>query len=249
MNSSNRRLVRHYVDQPLAGGTITLAGRSANYLGNTLRMGAGDQVVLFNGKGTERYATVTTQSRGQIDLTLGEDRPHQATSPLAIRLVQGLAKGEAMDAAIQKATELGVAQIAPVTTQYSVVKLPAQRAQRRLAHWQNVSWSACEQSGRHYPPEIDQLRPLDECLGSLDAGDSRLVLDPAAQQSLAAQQLDGITAITLLIGPEGGLSAQDMDTALAHGFTPCALGPRTLRTETAAMAACAILQNRWGDLK
>jgi len=248
MNPNSRRKVRHFVSHPLEGGSVTLAGRSANYLANTLRLGAGAQVVLFNGIGTERYATVTALSRGQIDLALGEARSHQPVSPLVIRLVQGLAKGEAMDTAIQKATELGVARISPVTTQFSVVKLPTQRAMRRLAHWQNISWSACEQCGRHYPPQIDSVRTLAECLAELEPGDTRLMLDPTAEQGLTAFAVDHPTAVTLLIGPEGGLSAQDADTARASGFKACSMGPRILRTETAAMAACAILQNRSGDL-
>jgi 16S rRNA (uracil1498-N3)-methyltransferase len=249
MNPNSRRLIRHFVTQPLAGATVTLDGRSANYLGNTLRLGTGAQVVLFNGTGTERFATVTAITRGKIGLQLGEARPHQPVSPLNIRLVQGLAKGEAMDAAIQKATELGVAHISPVTTQFSVVKLPTQRAQRRLAHWQNIAWSACEQCGRHYPPQIEAVKTLAECLADLEPGDTRLVLDPTAEQTLAELVLDPMTRVTLLIGPEGGLSCADTHTAQANGFNACSMGPRILRTETAAMAACAILQNRVGDLR
>ena len=253
MKSKNRRQFRHFVDQPLAGESLTLEDRSANYLTNTLRLGMGAAITLFDGKGTERRATITALGRGRVQLTLGEDLPCQPDSPLSIRLIQGLAKGEAMDAAIQKATELGVTRIAPVTTQYSVVKLPPERAERRLAHWENVCKSACEQCGRHYPPVVDGIKTLAECLADLDAegepSHARLMLDPTARIKLPALDLQGTSNVSLLIGPEGGLSRKDRDAASAHGFIPCSLGPRILRTETAAMAACAILQTQLGDLK
>lgn len=242
------RLVRHYVSQPLQGGQVALDGRSANYLAATLRMGVGARVVLFDGAGIERWATITALGRNQVEMSLGEATHVQAPSALTIHLIQALAKGDAMDTAVQKATELGVARILPVTTQYSVVKLPAERRQRRLAHWQNVACSACEQCGRHYPPTIEALLPLKDCLAGLTTQGPRVLLDPNASLSLSEMIPSSLTQVTLLIGPEGGLSARDRATAADHGFEACSLGPRILRTETAAMAACAVLQNRAGDL-
>ena len=247
MKHSNR-LVRHYVNQALKGTQVVLDARSANYLTTTLRMAVGARLVLFDGAGIERWATITTTGRGRVELQLGEPIPVQAPSGLAIHLIQALAKGEAMDAAVQKATELGVARILPVTTQYSVFKLPAERRQRRLVHWRNVACSACEQCGRHYPPRIEALLPLQECLAALHTTGPRILLDPGADQPLAGVNTSDSDQVALLIGPEGGLSATDRDAAAEYGFEARSLGPRILRTETAAMAACAVLQSLAGDL-
>ena len=252
MRSKYPRYVRHFVSESLARDRVTLTDRSANYLANTLRLGVGAEVVLFDGKGLERAAKITTVTRGRMELVLGEPIPHQPGSPISIRLIQGLAKGEAMDMAIQKATELGAARITPVTTQYSVVKLPAERAARRLAHWQSVANSACEQCGRHYPPQIDAVQTLTECLDELEPlqdSAARFMLDPAATNSLATFGLEPASKVSLLIGPEGGLSERDSAAASAKDFVRVSLGPRILRTETAGMAACAILQSRLGDLR
>lgn len=248
MKHTNRR-IRHYVNQPLQGTHIALDARSANYLTATLRLGVGAEVVLFDGNGTERWGTISSLGRRQVEIQLGNTIQPQAPSCLAIHLIQALAKSEAMDTAVQKATELGVARILPVTTQYSVVKLPEERRQRRLAHWQSVAYSACEQCGRHYPPRIEALASLQECLSALETGDTRILLDPGAQQPLAGITRDDLTEVTLLIGPEGGLSEADQDVATKFGFEACSLGPRILRTETAAMAACAVLQSQAGDLR
>jgi len=242
------RLVRHYVNQALQGQQIALDGRSANYLTATLRLSVGAQVVLFNGAGVERWATIAALGRGRVDMELGEATQVQAPSPLTIHLIQALAKGDAMDTAVQKATELGVARILPVTTQYSVVKLSEERRQRRLAHWQNVAYSACEQCGRHYPPLIDALLPLTDCLAGLTVAGPRVLLDPSGHKPLSDLVPGRPGEVTLLIGPEGGLSTTDCAIAAEHGFEAYSLGPRILRTETAAMAACALLQSRAGDL-
>ena len=242
------RLVRHFVDLPLQGAWVALDARSANYLTATLRLGTGARVILFDGAGTERWATITGSSRGKVAVELGEAIPVQPPSPLSIHLIQALPKSDAMDMAVQKATELGVARILPVTTEFGVVKLPAERRQRRLIHWQHIASSACEQCGRHFPPQIQPLLSLQECLGGLTTTGARLLLDPGANQPLAALPAHELDEVTLLIGPEGGLSDNDIQFALNHGFETYSLGPRILRTETAAMAACAVLQCQGGDL-
>lgn len=211
-------------------------------------MTVGARVILFDGAGNERWATIVSLSRGKVDVELGEATQVQAPSRLAISLIQALPKSDAMDMAVQKATELGVARILPVITEFSVVKLAAERRQRRHAHWERVARSACEQCGRHFPPQIKPLEPLTECLAGLPTTGSRLLLDPAANQPLAAVPADELDEVTLLIGPEGGLSDNDIQSALNHGFEAYSLGPRILRTETAAMAACAVLQCGGGDL-
>ncbi len=242
------RLVRHFVSLSLQGARVTLDARSANYLTTTLRLGTGAQVVLFDGAGTERWATITGSSRGKVELELGEAIPVQPPSPLSIHLIQALPKGDAMDMAVQKATELGVARILPVTTEFGVVKLPAERRQRRLVHWQHIARSACEQCGRHFPPQIEPPLSLQECLAGLTTTGLRLVLDPGAVRPLARVAANGHDEMTLLVGPEGGLSDGDLELAVNHGFESYSLGPRILRTETAAMAACTVLQCRGGDL-
>ena len=167
-------------------------------------------------------------------------------SPLAITLVQGIARGEKMDWILQKATELGVTRFLPATSDRSEVKLDAQRADKRVAHWREVVVSACEQSGRARVPEVATPQPLAQAAG-LRPGRGFL-LDPLADQTLAALRGSDLDACTLAIGPEGGWSPRDREQLLAAGFEGLRLGPRILRTETAGIAAIAALQAMAGDL-
>ncbi len=170
----------------------------------------------------------------------------QRESPLAITLAQGIARGEKMDLILQKATELGVARIAPVLTERTEVKLDAGRADKRAAHWRGVLAAACEQSGRARLPELLAPQPLGHFLAG-EASTHRLVLDPGATATLAGLALQPGASLCLLVGPEGGLSERDLAAARAAGFTGLGLGPRILRTETAALAAVAGLNALYGD--
>ena len=162
-------------------------------------------------------------------------------------LLQGIARGEKMDLILQKATELGVAAILPVTSQRSEVKLDAARAAKRLAHWRNVVIAACEQSGRAVVPDVAAPATLQEALASLPTGGLRLLLDPEGRQSIATlAAIDG--QALLAVGPEGGWSPRDREQLQSADFQGLRLGPRVLRTETAGLAAIAALQSRFGDL-
>jgi 16S rRNA (uracil1498-N3)-methyltransferase len=225
-------LKRLHVDARLgAGAEVTLGEEGTRYLGRVLRLRAGDTVNVFNGEDGEWAATIGRFGKDRVTLSLRDAVANSGESELQIHLVQGISRGERMDFVVQKATELGVARISPVLTHHGVVKLAGQRAEKRRIHWQRVAESACEQSGRVRPPAIDSPLPLNEW----------------ANKPLAAVGTpeDGLC---LLIGPEGGFSDREYDDAKLAGFEAVALGPRILRTETAAVAAIAIAQSRWGDL-
>ena len=242
-------LKRLYVAERLAAGAeLRLAEEAARYLGRVLRLRVGDTVHVFNGDDGEWSATISRFGKNRVTLAVHDIVANTAETSLKIHLVQGISRGERMDFVVQKATELGVVRITPVLTDYGVVKLDSERAGKRRLHWQRVAESACEQSGRVSPPQLDVPLPLNDWLGTARAGDSTdLILVPGA-----ARPLSGIEApaagLCLLIGPEGGFSERECDDARIAGFEAVALGPRILRTETAAVAALAIAQGRWGDL-
>ena len=166
---------------------------------------------------------------------------------LNLTLLQALPKSDAMDLIVQKAAELGARALVPVHTEFSVVKLDAERSERRLEHWRRIAQSACEQCGRHQPPRIEPPAPLAAALAALPGAGSRFALDPSAEQALGEQTLPA-RELVVAIGPEGGFGAADWRRLDAAQFTRVALGPRILRAETAALAVCAIAQSRWGDL-
>ena len=204
---------------------------------------------VFNGEDGEFAARIIKVSKTTARLALGEEQDTVCESPLKLHLVQGVSRGERMDFVVQKATELGVKRISPVFTEYSVVKLNADRADRRREHWQKIAASACEQSGRIRPPLIDEPVPLKTWFGEkTEDADVDLVLQPRSATPLSAISAPE-TKICMLIGPEGGLSDTEYEDASIAGFTPVSLGPRVLRTETAALAAVAIAQSLWGDLR
>lgn len=171
-------------------------------------------------------------------------------SPLELSLLQAVAKGEAMDLIVQKAAELGVKSIYPVLTDFGVVRLDDTRAARRTDHWQKIAQSACEQSGRHYPPTINLPRRLADALARVPSEGIRVTLDPSGAETLHGVALGAgaVSRLSLLVGPEGGLSGSELDQADGAGFRRVSLGPRILRTETAALAACTLAQALWGDL-
>lgn len=241
------RLTRSFVSRPLAiGATLALPEDAAAHLVRVLRLQPGDACVLFNGDGHDHDARIVSVGKREVLVDIVASRRIDNESPLAITLVQGIARGEKMDWILQKATELGVTRILPVTSERSEVKLDAQRADKRVAHWREVVVSACEQSGRARVPEVLAPQPLAQAAG-LRAG-CGFLLDPAAERSLAALQGSTSGSCTLAIGPEGGWSPRDREQLLAAGFEGLRLGPRILRTETAGIAAIAALQAMAGDL-
>lgn len=230
------------------GADIELEGDRARYLGRVLRLRTGDTISVFNGEGPEWSASIQAMSKTTVTLRVGEAFEAATESPLKVHLVQGVSRGERMDYVVQKATELGVKRITPVLTEYGMVKLDAARAARRREHWEHVAVSACEQSGRTRVPLIDAPLPLRNWFGSKPAEvDAELILTPGAPTSLA-NIASPTTKVCLLIGPEGGFSDTEYEDAAVAGFQAVSLGPRVLRTETAAAAALSVLQSRWGDL-
>lgn len=210
-----------------------------------LRLKQGALIQLFNGKGLEYQATLTHVERKRSEAELVEQLTQASESPLNITLLQGISRGERMDFAIQKAVELGVNQIIPVMTERCNVQLKHDRTEKRLAHWQGVIVSACEQSGRAVLPTLSEVVDMQNALNST-ADTMKLVLDPQAQTRF--NDLQAATQLTLLIGPEGGLTDDEVNMAKSSGFTAVQFGPRILRTETASTAALAVVQSLWGDL-
>ncbi len=243
------RQTRLYIEDGCASGAeIQLDADRARYLGRVLRLRAGDSVRVFDGSGKEFQATLLRIGKSTAALAIGEASMPATESDLKLHLVQGVSRGERMDFVVQKAAELGVKRITPVLTEHGVVKLDAQRAEKRRAHWQKVAASACEQCGRVRLPLVDAPVPLNAWLGqSPPRADIELILKPGAPSSLNSVEAPD-TKICILIGPEGGFSDSEYDDAAIAGFSPVSLGPRILRTETAAVAALALLQARWGDL-
>ena len=237
------RLSRFFIDAPLSLGQHELPEAQAHYIGRVLRHAAGDAVQLFDGSGQEYLGELIEVGKKVVRVELRERFAGQVESPLQVHLGQGLSRGERMDWAIQKATELGAAQITPIISERCEVRLKDERADKRLAHWRQVAISACEQCGRSVLPVIHAPQPLAEWQQTVEA-DLKLVLHPLAVplQSHARPQ-----RLAFMIGPEGGLSEAEVEQARAAGFLPARLGPRVLRTETAPVVALAVAQQLWGD--
>ncbi|MFP4252699.1 MAG: 16S rRNA (uracil(1498)-N(3))-methyltransferase [Guyparkeria sp.] len=242
------RVRRVFVDDELhAGGDIELPAETVNYLRNVLRLKDGQPLELFNGRGRRahgRLALARREARALVESS--EASPAETVIP--ITLLAALAKGEKMELVIQKAVELGVSAIAPVETERSVLELKGVRAEKRIARWRQIMINACEQCGRDSLPEIEPIRPLSDALATTDSP-LRLALDPRAERPLTElRDQPRPEGVALLVGPEGGLTEDEVATAVAHGFRALTLGPRVLRAETAAITGVAILQYQWGDL-
>jgi 16S rRNA (uracil1498-N3)-methyltransferase len=248
MAATTNRLPRLYVELELDGTSLALDESEAHYLGHVLRLAPGRRVVVFNGRGTEREASVESLQRRGAQLTLGAVRAPLPESPLDLTLLQALPKSDAMDLIVQKATELGARTLVPVYTELSVVKLDAERSERRVDHWRKIARSACEQCGRHAPPRIEPPRLLADALAILPETSARLALEPSAERSLAEEPAPG-SGLVVAVGPEGGFGPNDWRRLDTARFTRASLGQRVLRAETAALAICAIAQSRWGDLR
>jgi 16S rRNA (uracil1498-N3)-methyltransferase len=240
------RIPRIFHPEPLATqGQVILDDSAARHVARVLRLGPDAKLILFDGSGGEYPASIIELDKRKVTVELGERRMVELESPLKITLAQGISRGERMDYTIQKAVELGVTRIVPLSTERSVVNLKGERLEKKLAHWRGVIISACEQCGRNTLPELITQQTLDEWLEKGSSGEG-LLLDHRAEGSLGSLQLGN--EITLLIGPEGGLSETERQRAIDCGYRGIRLGPRVLRTETAALTALAGLQSRWGDL-
>jgi len=229
--------------------TLHLDADQARYLNRVLRLRVGDTLLVFDGLGSEYSASITSLGKSAATLLVTEESVTTTESELKVHLVQGVSRGERMDFVVQKASELGVKRITPVLTEFGVVKLDATRAEKRREHWQKVAASACEQCGRVRLPLIDAPLPLKHWFGSKpEHVDAELILKPGATTPLTGIEVPQ-TKVCVLIGPEGGFSDGELEDAVIAGFRPVSLGPRILRTETAAVATLAILQSLWGDLR
>ena len=240
------RVPRIHTDQRLsAHNRFELEAGPSQHLARSLRMGAGDSLVLFDGSGGEYPATIIEAGKRSVLVETGGHRPVETESPLAIHLGIAVSRGERMDWVVQKATELGVSTISPLTSERTEVRLQGERAARKQRHWREIAISACEQCGRNRVPVVGALAPLAEWVGSV-AAERKFVLHHRAGP--AGQAQGDPRSVALLVGPEGGLSAAEIDSAGLCQFTPLRLGARVMRTETAPLAAIAILQARWGDM-
>jgi 16S rRNA (uracil1498-N3)-methyltransferase len=237
------RLSRFFVDLPLALGEHQLPEAQAHYIGRVLRLAEGDQVQLFNGLGQEYLATLLQVGKKTLGVRVDEVLPGLPEGGLRIHLGQGLSRGERMDWAIQKATELGVSELTPIVSERCEVRLKDERADKRLAHWRQVAISACEQSGRSTLPLIHPPMVLADWLAQCSEA-LKLVLHPVAAP-LSSHATPA--SLAFLIGPEGGLSDAEVEQAQRAGFQAARLGPRVLRTETAPVVALAVAQQLWGD--
>lgn len=242
------RLTRVHVDQQLTSGCIIeLPPVTASHLARVLRARPGDLLTLFNGDGCEYSGAVETVRGTRVTASVGDGAEVDRESRLAVTLVQCVPRGDRMDFIVQKATELGVTRIVPVLSQRSVVRLDTPQAESKAMHWRAVALNACEQCGRNRLPTVEPPLPLQNYLGDSTSTSPRLVLEPQTGSGAGSLALDG--DVEIAIGPEGGFSAEELDAFHIAGFRRLGLGPRILRTETAAIAALTWLQTRFGDMQ
>lgn len=239
------RIPRFYDDQPLAAEqTVDLSDAVVQHVCRALRMRVGDPIILFNGDGNEYHAQLETVEKRRASVRIQDVIQPAVESPLQIRIGQSLSRGERMDYAVQKATEMGMQQMFPLFSERCEVKLNNERQDKRIRHWQQVAISACEQSGRCAVPTINAPQTLEQWVQQEDA-ELKLVLHHHTATPLG--DFAPPQSVALLIGPEGGLTEKEVELARDHGFQPVAFGPRVMRTETAPVAALALLQHLWGD--
>ena len=237
---------RFYCPIPLvSGSTLELPERVMRHV-QVLRLQAGDGVVLFNGDGNDVAAEIVEMGRKSVSVLLKEVKACDTESPLHLSLVQSLSSGERMEFTLQKCVELGVSVFQPIISERCVLRLQGERADKRLLRWQEIVISACEQSGRSRVPQVLPVMKLSEYLATKSASELHILLSVVNEQGLQHLPQTATQAV-LMAGPEGGFSAQEEAQILGSGFVPLSLGPRVLRTETAAMTAVACLQARWGD--
>lgn len=239
---------RFYCREPLApGARIDLPDPVARHAVRVLRLPAGADITLFDGRGGEYPARIEHIERDRVSVSLGAWIERECESPLAITLVQAVQAADKMDFTLQKAVELGVTHFVPVESRRSLVRLSGDRAGKRVAHWQGVAAAACEQCGRNQVPIVTPLESVEQWLARPADGARRLMLAPGAAVAMTALPPTG--NVQLLVGAEGGLDPREAEAAQSVGFIAVSLGPRVLRTETAGLAALATLQALWGDFK
>jgi 16S rRNA (uracil1498-N3)-methyltransferase len=239
---------RFYISQPLAIGQLVSLPEAVAHHIQVLRLAPGELVTLFNGQGGEYSATLSDIGKRHVSVEVKTHQPREVELPFGITLAQALPEASKMDWIIEKAIELGVSGVQPLAAQRCVVRLSAERAEKKMAHWQGIIASASEQSGRN---RLAQLAPLQDYKQWITQQDMhrRIILTPRAEQSLADwARHQSPQAVTLVIGPEGGLSDAEENLAIQHGALPLAMGPRILRTETAGLSAAAILGGLWGGM-
>lgn len=239
---------RFYCPQPLAAGTtVDLPEAVAHHL-HVVRLQPGAALTLFNGEGGQYRATLLETGKRRATATVDAFEEVEAEPPYSVTLAQGLPEGSKMDWIVEKAVELGVTAIQPLAAQRSVVRLSGERAEKRQAHWQGVIVAASEQCGRNRLARLQPLADVGPWLAAPAEG-VRILLSPRATQSLAGWARDHAPQpVTFLIGPEGGLTPQEEDAAVAAGALFLSMGPRVLRTETAGLAALAVLAGAWGGM-
>ena len=241
---------RLYCPLPLvAGAALVLPEDAAHHARDVLRLGVGDEVTLLNGLGGEYRARLAGVGKKEVLAEVLAFRQRESEPPYPITVAQSLATGDKMDWVVEKSVELGASTIVPLAAARSVLRLDAARAAKRALHWQAIVRAACEQCGRNRIPELLPVMPLQEWLAAQrDAPGLKLMLSPVHARNFSALEapVPG-TTITLLIGPEAGLSDAEEAAAQGAGFIPILLGPRVMRTETAALAALAAIHARWGD--
>lgn len=220
---------------------IRLSENAGHHLARVLRMKIGDEITVFDGTGGEYEALITSINKKGVDVELSQFIAREAESEIEIELAQGIAKGDKMDFIVQKSVELGVKKITPLLTERCNVRLDKNREEKRMQHWQSVIISACEQCGRNRLPTIADASTLASWLETVQA-DHRFVLSPHEPGKLPKSKIEARSSVSLLIGPEGGLSEAEVMLAKKHGFAPLNLGPRVLRTETATIAAIAAIE-------
>lgn len=241
------RTVRIYQPGPYrCGQEFELSAETAQHVSVVLRMQPGQQIILFCGDNREFDATITSVHKKKVLVSVLTERNVNRESPRIIHLAQAISKGERMEFVVQKAVELGVTSIRPLTTARSVVKLDKERMEKKLAQWQAIAVSACEQSGRNQIPVITSILSLDDYLQKEQAS-LKFVLYPEAAKTWRDYNF-AQADIALLIGPEGGFNQEEIEHIFSFNFSPLCLGPRVLRTETAAIAAISVLQAIGGDL-
>lgn len=241
------RITRIFSDCSLATGcTIALDEKASHHLGKVLRHKPGDALIVFCGDGIEYQADIIAVEKKHVTVTLGKASSPVPESPLFTHLGIAISKGDKMDWVLQKSTELGVSCITPLLSQRTEFKLRGERLDKKMAHWQQIVISACEQCGRNTLPLLQPPQSTPEWVSSVDA-ELKLVLHPEGGQ--ATPKPTRVNSVALLVGPEGGLSDEEVTQAIQHQFSPLQLGTRVMRTETAPLAALAVLQATWGDFE
>lgn len=241
------RIPRIYHPHPITQlGSLNLDDDAANHIGRVLRMKEGQQILLFDGLGAEFPAVIRDSGKKHVTVDVTQRVERSSESPLDLHLGQVISRGDKMEFTIQKSVELGVNTITPLLSERCGIKLDEKRFEKKLQQWQKIAVSACEQCGRNIVPQIRPVMQLEDwCAESSDA--LKLNLHPRARYSINTLP-EPVSKVRLLIGPEGGLSEKEIDMTTEYHFEETLLGPRVLRTETAALTAITALQVRFGDL-